>query len=200
MTATRVPYAEAARNLLHQTVFGAVEELVRSRGWKATTMSDVAEAAGVSRQTLYNEFGSRQALVQAYVVHEVQKLIDEATDNVRAQADDPHAALESAFALFLKLASDEPFVQIVVSNTEGDSGEILQLVTAVAYPIGTAQVSALILELWPQASQQDADLVADTLVRLAVSHALYPHADAADVAGEVRRLIAPFVDIALKLR
>jgi AcrR family transcriptional regulator len=198
MTGARVPYPEAARNLMRDTVFAAVDELVRTRGWKATTMSDVAEAAGVSRQTLYNEFGSRQALLQAYVVAEIGRLLDEAAAAVRARADDPHAALETAFALFLKLASDEPFVQVVVGH-RGETGEILQLVTEIAYPIGVAQVTALITELWPQAATADARLVADTLVRLAVSHALYPTEDAAGVASEVRRMIAPFVDTALGL-
>ena len=199
MTSQRVPYVEAARTLLRDTVFGAVDELVRTQGWKATTMSHVADAAGVSRQTLYNEFGSRQELVEAYVLREISRLLDEASDAVRARVDDPHAALESAFALFLKLASDEPFVQVVVAN-RGDSGEILQLVTEIAYPIGVAQVTALITELWPQAATADAHLVADTLVRLAVSHALYPLAsEAADVAGEVRRMIAPFVTQVLQL-
>jgi AcrR family transcriptional regulator len=206
VTVTREPYGAAKTTLLRTIIFGAVAELVSSRGWKATTMADVADAAGVSRQTVYNEFGSRQALVEAYIVREVQGLLDEVSDTVREHADDPHRALESAFALFLKLASDEPFVQIVVSNTEGSSraengrgetGEILQLVTALAYPIGVAQVSALITEIWPQASATDAKLVADTLVRLAVSHALYPTAAASDVAGEVGRMIAPFVDAVL---
>jgi AcrR family transcriptional regulator len=205
VSAARVPYAAAKTTLLRDTIFGAVAELVRARGWKATTMADVADAAGVSRQTVYNEFGSRQALVEAYIVREIQGLLDEVSATVRHRADDPHAALESAFGLFLKLASDEPFVQIVVSDTgassrpENGRGEILQLVTALAYPIGVAQVSALITEVWPQASATDAQLVADTLVRLAVSHALYPTAEAGDVAGEVGRMIAPFVDSALGL-
>src|SRR4051812_25178893 len=116
-----MPYAEAARNLLRSTVINAVDELVRARGWKATTMSDVALAAGVSRQTLYNEFGSRQALVEAYVIREIETLLGEVSASVRENHDDAHAALESAFALFLKLASDEPVVQIIVANS-GETG------------------------------------------------------------------------------
>ena len=46
-----------------QAIITAVDDLARTRGWSATTMSDVAAAAGVSRQTVYNEFGTRQALV-----------------------------------------------------------------------------------------------------------------------------------------
>src|SRR5262245_37935052 len=55
----RTPYAEAARELLRQTLFGAAREQMEERPWSEVTMSDVAAAAGVSRQTLYKEFGNR---------------------------------------------------------------------------------------------------------------------------------------------
>jgi AcrR family transcriptional regulator len=196
VTRARRPYAEAARALLRDAVMGAVDELVRTRGWKATTMADVADAAGVSRQTLYNEFGARQGLVEAYVTREIRALLDEVSATVRRHADAPHEALKSAFALFLKLASDEPVVQIVLAS-DGETGEILQLLTAVAQPLGVAEVSALIAETWPQVHPDDARLVADTLVRLAISHALYPAAAPAAVAGDIGRMLEPFVDQAL---
>jgi len=198
VTATRVPYAEAARNLLRDTVLNAVDDLVRSRGWKATTMADVATAAGVSRQTVYNEYGSRQALVEAYVAREIQNLITEVGQAVRASSDDPHAALESAFGLFLKLASDEPVVQLVVSDS-GDTSELLRLLTAAGLTLGVPQISVLITQSWPQVDPDDATLVADSLVRLAVSHALYPQDDPGTVAASVGRLISKFVDDALGL-
>ena len=198
MSTARVPYAAAARSLLRTTVINAVDELVRARGWKATTMADVAEAAGVSRQTLYNEFGSRQALVEAYVIREIETLLGEVGVAVRENADDAHAALESAFALFLKLASDEPVVQIIVANT-GGTGELTRLLTSVAQPVAVSQVGELIIEVWAQVSLADAQLVADTLVRLAVSHALFATGSPIETAREVGRMIAPFIDKALGL-
>ncbi|MGQ5228634.1 helix-turn-helix domain-containing protein, partial [Streptomyces sp. yara] len=40
------------------------------RPWSAVRMVDVAAAAGVSRQTLYNEFGSKDGLARALVRRE----------------------------------------------------------------------------------------------------------------------------------
>jgi hypothetical protein len=40
----------------------------------------------------------------------------------------------------------------------------------------------------------DAEMLAETLVRLAISHALLPTADPATTAASVTRLIGPFVD------
>jgi AcrR family transcriptional regulator len=188
----RLPYQTAARNLLRETVIDAVDDLVRSRGWSATTMSDVAAAAGVSRQTLYNEFGSRPALVEAYVTREIEALIAQVTDAVRANADDAHRALRIAFDLFLELASDEPVVQVIVNDAEG--GELHQLLTGLGRAVAAERIAHLIPEVWPQVGAADARLLAESLARLAISHALLPSEEPAVTARGVGRMLAPFVD------
>ncbi|HEV2791800.1 MAG TPA: helix-turn-helix domain-containing protein, partial [Solirubrobacterales bacterium] len=59
MSSQRTPYQEAARELLRQTVFDAARAELGSKPWSEITMADIASGAGVSRQTLYNEFGNR---------------------------------------------------------------------------------------------------------------------------------------------
>jgi len=56
----------AARESLLDAAYTA---LVR-RAWSAVRMVDVAAVAGVSRQTLYNEFGSKEGLARALVRRE----------------------------------------------------------------------------------------------------------------------------------
>ncbi|MFF3335039.1 TetR/AcrR family transcriptional regulator [Streptomyces sp. NPDC002888] len=56
----------AARESLLDAAFAALE----GRAWSAVRMVDVAAAAGVSRQTLYNEFGSKEGLARALVRRE----------------------------------------------------------------------------------------------------------------------------------
>ena len=60
--ATRVPYAEASRVLLRESILDGMREMLLVRDWSSITLTDVARAAGISRQTIYNEFGSRQGL------------------------------------------------------------------------------------------------------------------------------------------
>lgn len=190
------PYVRAARGLLRDTVLDAVDRLVRERGWSATTMADVAVAAGVSRQTLYNEFGARAALVETYVAREIGILIGQVAEAVRANAADAHTALRSAFALFLQLASDEPVIQLLAGNgTSGDSGELHRLVTTLGRQLAGDTIAQLIPEVWPQVGAADAALLADSLVRLAISHALVPGTGAPhQVADGVSRMFARFVD------
>lgn len=194
--AAPVPYATAARTLLHDTVVDAVDTLARTRGWAATTMADVARTAGVSRQTLYNEFGSRSELVEAYISREIERLVAAASVAVREHADDAHTALREAFALFLQLASDEPVVKIILADTSSQ-GELMQLLTGVGHSLAGGRIAVLIGEVWPQVSPADAQVIAETLVRLAISHALLPTSAPDTVARDVSRLLTPFVDAVL---
>lgn len=187
-----VPYPEAARGLLRDTIIGAVDSLARSRGWDATTMSHVAEVAGVSRQTVYNEFGSRQALVEAYVTREVENLLAEVEIAVREHADDPSAALLAAFGLFLKLASDEPIIRIIVADA--DSSHLMRLLTNLGTSLGDDRIARLIVDVWPQVGNADAALLADSLVRLAISHAVAPAGDPETTSRGVTRLVRPLIE------
>jgi AcrR family transcriptional regulator len=201
----RLPFPLAARSLLRDSVLAAVDELIRERGWAATTMADVAAAAGVSRQTLYNEFGSRSALVEAYVGREIESLVRSVSDSVRGHADDAHEALRSAFELFLRLASDEPVVRLIARSDGGtgaaapEQGELMGMLTTLGQTLAQNHLAALIAEVWPQVAAADATLLAGSLARLAISHALVPTVaghteDAAEVAAGVGRMLAPFVD------
>lgn len=56
----------AARESLLDAAYTALAR----RAWSAVRMVDVAAVAGVSRQTLYNEFGSKEGLARALVRRE----------------------------------------------------------------------------------------------------------------------------------
>ena len=73
----------------------------------------------------------------------------------------------------------------------GDGGEeLLPLVTTrggTLLEIVTERLAEVLVETWPQLSRADAGLVADTLVRLAISHAALP----AGAAAQDRRGRSP---------
>src|SRR4051795_5283464 len=51
--------AQSTRN----EILGAARRLFAERGYTRTSVRDIAEAAGVSAQTVYDSIGSKQALV-----------------------------------------------------------------------------------------------------------------------------------------
>lgn len=194
----RTPYPQAARQLLRDTLFGAAREELQRRAWSQITMADVAGAAGVSRQTLYNEFGSRDEFAQAFVIHEGERFMDGVDAAVREHFDDPRAAVTAALEVFLRTAGEDPLVRVVI--TDDGTGGMLPFVTTQGMPVvqwATARLTATIEEGWPQAPPEKARLLAETLVRLAISHVTAP-GEAPDLtAVKTSELLGPFIDEAL---
>jgi AcrR family transcriptional regulator len=198
VTATRTPYPVAARQLLRETFFGAARDQLEQRPWAEITMADVARVAGVSRQTLYKEFGTRDEFAAAFVIHEGERFLDAVEQAVRAHLDDPHAAVEAALGTFLTTAGEDPLVRLLLSDD--GTGGMLPLVTTQSMPVvawAAQRLAAVIREGWPQAGEKDVALLAEHLVRLAISHVTVPTADPRRTAAAVGRLLGPFIDRAL---
>ena len=195
MEAARRPFADASRDLLRDTVLDAVGELASGRPWSEVTMAEVALAAGVSRQTLYNTFGSRHEMAQAYVMREAERFVDAVADAIRSRPDDPRGALRAALEIFLGAAETHPLIKAVASSESGD--EFLPLVTTRGGPLVadvTERLAELMLETWPGLPAGEAKLVADALIRLAISHAALPAAPPARTADSIARILGPYVD------
>ncbi|MDP9135580.1 MAG: TetR/AcrR family transcriptional regulator, partial [Actinomycetota bacterium] len=117
----RTPYAVAARELLRDTLLDGARDLLGQRDWAEITMADIASAAGVSRQTLYSEFGSRGEFAQALFLREADRFLTAVEDAVNANLDDPVAALAAAFDVFLTAAAENPLIRAVVAGDGNDS-------------------------------------------------------------------------------
>lgn len=194
----RTPYPQAARQLLRETLLAAARDELRQRAWSEITMADVASAAGVSRQTLYKEFGSREEFAQAFVIHEGERFLDGVEAAVREHLDDPRAAIGAALEFFLRSAGDDPLVRVLLSDD--GTGGMLPFVTTQGMPVvqwATARLTAVIEEGWPEAPADKARLLAETLVRLAISHITAPIDPPETTAARTGELLGPFVDEAL---
>lgn len=180
---------------MRDRVLTAVDEVVRRQGWSAVTMAAVAAVAGVSRQTLYNEFGSRSDVAQAYVLREADRFVTAVGRAVTTNRDDPRAALSAAFDVFLTAAEEAPLIQAIASGSDGD--ELLALVTTHGGPVldrASAQMASLLRESWPQVPVGDTELVSECVVRLAISYAALPTGPVDLTAASVGRLLGPFVE------
>ena len=131
----RLPYAEASRVLLRDSVLDAMRDLLMTRDWSAITLSDVARTAGISRQTIYNEFGSRQGLAQGYAL----RLADRLVDTVHAALDDNVGNISEAFlqgfrSFFAGSAADPLVISLLTGVAKLD---LLQIITTDSAPIIT---------------------------------------------------------------
>jgi AcrR family transcriptional regulator len=193
----RTPYAVAARDLLRDTLFDAARDELASRSWNEVTMAGIAAAGGVSRQTLYKEFGSRDAFARALVLREAGRFVQAVEGALDAHLDDPRAALTAAFELFLTVAAEDPLIRAAVAGAD----EMLPLVTTQGQPLvqrSAERLHAAIATRWPQVAARDVALLAECLVRLAISYATLPGGSAGVTASSIAELLGPYIDRALQ--
>jgi AcrR family transcriptional regulator len=198
VSAAATPYAVAARELLRDTLFDAARRELEQRGWNDVTMAEIASSAGVSRQTLYKEFGSRDEFAQAFVVREGERFVRAIEGALDAHLEDPKVALTAAFGLFLTDAAEHPLIRAAIAG----AGEMLPFVTTQGQPLvehAAERLRLAILARWPQAGEHDAALLAECLVRLAISYATLPVASAGMTASSIAELLGPYIDRALAL-
>lgn len=164
--------------------FGCVAEMGLSR----TTMEDVGRAAGVSRQTVYRYFPSKDQLVMALVQREEERFLD----GVRAAFatdDNLEDALFDGILFCLRFAREHPLLDRLLAT---DSQMLLPYLTTKATPTlvraREAMVSLIRSKEWVSAALVVS--AADLLVRLAVSYAVTPpDRPVDDVARDLARIV-----------
>ncbi|MGW0017758.1 TetR family transcriptional regulator [Rhodococcus sp. NPDC003382] len=191
----RVQFHEASRMLLRNSVLDAMRDLLTVRDWSSITMTDVARRAGVSRQTLYNEFASRQGLAQAYALRLADQFVDAVDDAVYSNVGDARRALAVGFAAFFADSSSDPLVQ---SLLRGDAKpDLLRLITTESAPLidrASGRLVETFRRSWVQASETDATILARAIVRIAMSYIAMPPESDRDVAADMAYLVGPFLD------
>ncbi|MFG2572410.1 TetR/AcrR family transcriptional regulator [Streptomyces sp. NPDC048481] len=101
----------AARESLLDAAFAALA----LRPWAAVRMVDVAVAAGVSRQTLYNEFGSKEGLARALVRREADGYLA-GVDRALAVHGDTRDRLAAVAEWTVSAARDSVLVRAVLTG------------------------------------------------------------------------------------
>jgi AcrR family transcriptional regulator len=187
-------YRGAVRQLLRDRLLDAGRDELGERTWAQVTMAEIATAAGVSRQTLYNEFGTRDEFAQALVIREGGRFLDAVEEAIEENADDPLTALTAALERFLTIAREDPFVRLLLGDD--GTGGMLPLLTTQSRPVvewATGRLVAATGAHWPGVADRDLQDLADTLVRLAISHVAAPRHAPGRTAASITRLLAPWI-------
>jgi AcrR family transcriptional regulator len=193
-----MPYRVAARQLLRDSLFDAARALLADRPWAQITMSEVARAAGVSRQTLYKELGSRDDFAQQFTIREGARFLDDVERAIHAHLDDPAGAVAAGLEVFLTSASEDPLVRLLLEDD--GTGGMLPLVTTRSRPVldwAAARLCEAMRAGWPHVRDEDAELLADTFVRLALSYVTMPRDTPHQTAEAAATLLAPYVERAM---
>jgi AcrR family transcriptional regulator len=119
-TAPRRLTAEQRRQQLFAVALG----LFAQRGYRATTMDDIAEAAGVTKPLLYQHFSSKRALYLELVDSIARDLLEAIARAVR-DADGPRQQVELGFAAYFRLVvSHEAEFRLLYGRDHADDDEL----------------------------------------------------------------------------
>ena len=170
-------------------LLAAAADAALAGDWTRTRMSDVARAAGVSRQTLYYEFGSKDGLAEALAMHEAQRYIEGAEAMYAAHEGSPAEAIGAATEYTLRVAAANPLVKAVLTD---DAGGLLPFLTTRGEAIlaaASAHCAGYLCAHWPDLAKAEVHLVADLVTRLTLSHLVLPGRRPEQVAAEIAHLV-----------
>ncbi|MFF2850775.1 TetR/AcrR family transcriptional regulator [Streptomyces sp. NPDC058001] len=101
--------------LARESLLDAAWTALARRPWSAVRMVDVASVAGVSRQTLYNEFGSKDGLARALVRREVDSYLLGAERALTGHPD-PRERLAAVAEWTVTAARSNPLIRAALTG------------------------------------------------------------------------------------
>ena len=181
----------------HERIVAAAAQLTSESGWAAITMTKLADRVGVSRQTVYNEIGSKPQLAEEMVLRELALFLAEVERAFDAHPDDLVAAIRGACRGVLELAQDNRLLKAVVSATHGADTELLPLLTTHSESL-LETAKAVVRErvaAYPEAGSGALppgrlDAAIDLIVRVVLSHVMQPSGSPQDTADDIAWLSA----------
>ncbi|MCW2600773.1 MAG: TetR/AcrR family transcriptional regulator [Frankiales bacterium] len=172
-----------------QALLDAAYDAALAGDWERVRMADVAKAAGVSRQTLYYEFGSKDALAEALSLREAARWMEGADAAIVGHEGTPSEAVAAGTVWTLEEAARNPLLKAVLTD---DVGGLLPYLTTRAESLQAAARDHCAEHLsshWPQLPREQVLLVADTVTRLTFSHLVLPGGRPDQVAHDIAVLV-----------
>lgn len=178
-------------------IIASAIRITSEEGWTAITMSRLAADVGVSRQTVYNEVGSKSALAEAMVLTELTTFLA-VVDRAFDENAEPVAAIRQAVRGVLTMARAHPLLAVILAPGTGAESDLLPAITTRASTVidlARAAVDARLVDAATHLSARERRAATDTIVRTVLSHLVQsggsPATVANDVAWVASRVLAP---------
>src|SRR3954447_25467157 len=158
---------------MRERIVDAAVVMTTQAGWSAVTMAAIADRVGVSRQTVYNEVGTKPGLAEAMILQELERFLGVVTRAFDEHPDDLVGAIRAASAGVLELAQDNRLLHAVVSATHGADTELLPLLTTHSHSLLDVAKEVVTERVTPYDLGLDGPHLAvaiDVVVRVVLSH------------------------------
>ena len=172
-----------------EALLDAAYDAALAGDWDRTRMADVARAAGVSRQTLYYEFGSKDALAEALALRVAGRWMEGADAASVGHDGTPAEAVAAGTVWTLDEAGRNPLLKAVLTD---DAGGLVPYLTTRGESLQRAardHYTEFLVTHWPTIPAARVQLVADSVTRLTFSHLVLPGGRPDEVARDIALLV-----------
>jgi AcrR family transcriptional regulator len=186
-------FTERVRSQLRDEVLDAASAVVFAGGWASLRMQTVADQVGISRRTLYYEFGNKTRLAEALILRITQRFLD-GVETALISADDLATGWEAAVLSALRAAEVDPVLSTVLTGASRE--DFLPLLTSEGTQVidyATTRMTGATLRRWPNLSARETTLAAEATVRLALSHIVRPSGSADQAAHSIAELTTGYL-------
>lgn len=166
--------SERIAKLKRNEILDAALDELEVAGWRALRMRDVASRAGVSRQTVYNTFGSRRQLAASLVAHLTDRFLT-GSESAFQQPGPLFDQWLDAISYALREGSGNPALRAMLSA--GSDERFLELLTRGAEPLVTAARSRLagaVVQGHPDLDPEVVEQASEAVARLVISNIVLP--------------------------
>lgn len=182
-------FRDSVRSMLRERLLDAAARITAADGWSAVTMAKLAEEVGVSRQTVYNELGSKPAIAEELVMRELARFLEVVRSRMGEQ-DDVVPALRAAAEGVLEEAAGNPLLRSVLESAHTGGSDLLPLLTTEArglIEMARSMVIQTVAELGFDTGLDAAelDVAVDAVIRLVLSHVMQPATSPSRAADDI---------------
>ena len=173
---------------MRERVIDAAVTLTTEVGWAQVTMARLADVVGVSRQTVYNEVGSKPQLAEAMILRELERFLELVTVAFDAHPTDLVSAIRDASCAVLEASQDNLLLKAIVSATHGADTELLPLLTTHAGALLSTSKAVVVDRVAPYdvaLTPAELDAAIDMVVRVVLSHVMQPSDSPARTADDI---------------
>jgi AcrR family transcriptional regulator len=181
-------YAANSGSTWRERLIVEASELTRAGGWQAITMAKLADRVGVSRQTVYNEIGSKQQLAEAMIMRELEVFLRNVDAAFSAHPGDLVSSIREAAEGVLRDARTNPLLRAVLSASHGAESDLLPLLTTQIEPIIDAArglIRGHLASYEVPLPDDRIDAWVDMVIRLVLSHVTAPSSPPAKTADDI---------------
>ena len=165
--------------MLRESILDAAKARASQVDWSHVRIADIAEDVGVSRQTIYNEFGSKDQLGQAVFEHEMAAYTLGILETTKDSTDLGEAIRASVTWILAQTRANEMVQRTLRDARTGNSATetLLPLLTVNAHHVllpARAALTAYFESRWPSGDLERTTLLVELVIRFTISFVIVP--------------------------